>query len=404
MKKLFSFLMGILLIFSTYFNVFADKELNFTKGDRDKIRSMLEREAEDGTKEICIKFQKSYSSNDDYREIKIYNIPWLCNRITDKDCCNSLRGMLELYFEAKKDANVLYSKLTSSGSEYTASDAEKVKIIDSARKNSSGRAAINDMAKATGLSEKDVEDCYVMLVLSEILSKFSLSTGEWTSLLGGATVAGLSVMAIVGAVCSYLGKSIFGLSALTGPMAIGLCAACLVGLLGVSLIHISHCATSADLKFKTDRAINIAKAIKSFGDKLTKESEDPNSVLDANVFVYAVDFREDSSGNKFEDKNMFWKWWNSNLRNDGAICKFMKIPGIDDIAPKASDYRAKNGISLSDYMNFFRSISNGDKLDYKRLEKFKKDPITTLKASRPQESVVSRVSARLERNEDSDSE
>ena len=137
-----------------------------------------------------------------------------------------------------------------------------------------------------------------------------------------------------------------------------------------------------------------------FGDQLV---QNPDSVLDSNMLISAIDMREDYSGTKFEDKGVLWRWWNHNLRDDGCWFRFEIIPGLDDCAPLARTYRASNGICLSDYITLFSRILTNQIVDFEELRRFINGagPVEYIRRMR---SIAPSVPDVSEMEEDSDSE
>jgi len=409
MKKYISFLMGILMLNLQPNTLAMDMDGTplgppLHADDYSKIRAYFSTTFEGSRNPECpvvYRLRDSYASDRDYREVIVRNIPSVCgdlgHRRTDFLTC-----MYDLYSRTKIDARDIVASLKSTASSDSQAEIarhlseEYTRILASDTRNNVAYVLSQNM----GISYQEAVSVYLMMVTANAASDFYHFSGkDWVDILiGGAVGAGVgaAVGAAVGAGATAAATG--GISSVAIAIGAGAILLCVAGAGGVAAYkYINNKAESAAAAFKIQRMCNCAMAIMKFGEQLTVS---PGAVLDSNVLVSAIDMRKDSSGTKFEDKSMLWRWWNRNLKNHTYWCGFEYIPDLQ-CAPLARTYRARNGVCLGDYITILSQILNGSVIDYSRLDRFLQDPARYI---RTMQSVAPSVPDVSEMEEDSDSE
>lgn len=119
---------------------------------------------------------------------------------------------------------------------------------------------------------------------------------------------------------------------------------------------------------RLERAINYASLLRQMMHFMNQEAQ---KVMDSNVFATAVDCRNfiDTSALK-ESKDCQSAVDLMATPNQGAWCDFKYIPELEN-APRAKDYRTKDGRRIEYLIDIFKAAcAGGDKVNFDELKRY----------------------------------
>lgn len=370
MRKVISLVMGIMML-GTNFNALAMDRDPVGSDDYDKIRSYFKKEYESNPDpNLAIEFQlkRPTSAGSDYREVKVYNMQHLC-RIR-RAGTNFLQTMIDLFIEAQDHVHKACLEHDTYKGPELAMDKAIMLASDKIRTDVKEKEKISMLAKQTGLSYDEALWSYLIFIGTEAASKAYSSKYSWKLPVGSVGAVGGMCLGLFSATKVLLGlQGAANVCLGIGGILSG------VALVGISTYiandYVQKQAKNADVMFRVQRMQNVARALKQFGDQIVGE---PESVLESNVFITAIDLRKNKDGTDFESNNRFWRWWYSDLRNDKAWCAFDYITNLA-CAPRAKEYTTPDGRSLSTIVNVFSRLLNAERIDYGKLREYLENPI-----------------------------
>lgn len=337
MKKLLSLILCLIMIFNTCEKVFAAggdpllEHKNYGEMIRKEFSEIKEQYKNDEYPikyEIKPNFGLSGLFSDDYRTVRVYNIPHLLRYKGDSISDPGNNGFFRTYAKALIDARKNAKELKSLEKE------AKEKAIESIVGICKDKEYDKALAKFLGTTDEIAIESFIA---SLVLSSNSRILG-----------------AIVGTSCiamnafNYLQPIILPTLAIAPPVAMAITVA-------HNVANIARIYTTKH-QFAEERVANYALLLSKINSALLTN---PKGVLNSNLLVTAVDERPFNP--------LFL--WNSALgrRNDGAWGEFVKIGDLD-CAPLAKDYDDQ---FVNEYIEIFRMITNDEtgSLDFDLIER-----------------------------------
>ena len=315
MKRLFSIFMRIVVMLNVCANIYATPTikgdpLNEHRGYTELLREKFEyvEKSKDNPNMSCV-WEKKPSFifwSDDYRTVRVYNIPHLFNTdISD----NFFKSTVDMMSKARQICG-------SSSKMGRAVGKVALKILKSELfKEVKGTKEAKAIADFLGTDEDVAIDSFV--------SAFGMSC--ISQILHGTTVAGV-------------------LLDMFKPLAPA--AGAVVSLLDIASFFTTRAAL-ADERIKNN-AIALSTVYRIL-------MNDPQRILDSNVLVSAIDDRDFTALLR----------WNAFRRDDGAWCDFQYIGGLK-CAPRGREY--KNGEVISKCSIICNQIMSDGKINIKALK------------------------------------
>lgn len=263
------------------------------------------------------------------------------------------------------------------------------------------------MAYRTGTSEEEARQAYAMLIVTENMAReLAKDAGEMdrikskvkyglNKILGNRGFAYLSASAAGGAIGGTgtaigmaIGSVLFpGVGTVVGGMlgfavasALSFGTGCAIGYASLKAkerIEVSdkefkrNIDGSIDMSaahLRLERAINYASLLRQMMHFMNQEAQ---KVMDSNVFATAVDCRNfiDTSALK-GSKDCQSAVDLMATPNQGAWCDFKYIPELEN-APRAKDYRTKDGRRIEYLIDIFKAAcAGGDKVNFDELKRY----------------------------------
>ncbi len=317
MNKIMSLILSFGVVFNTSGVVFADKgnPLDEHPENYQIIRKKFEEiEMNSGNPLKGFKWEKKpnfWFWDDDYRTVRVYNIPHLINATNDD---NFFRKIVILLIDARNICS-------SSEKIGKAVGKEALKLLNSElKKQKKGSAETLALADFLGTDENMAIDSFVAAFGMACISKIC----------HGIAVGG-----------SWLGIFV--------PLAPAVGAA-------VAIIDIASFFTTRSA-LANERVKNCAMVLNAVYRIIT---ENPNRILNSNVLVTAIDERNFTALLR----------WNAFRRDDGAWCDFEYIGGLK-CAPRGREYLDDRGHNLIEVCSrICNEIMNNGKLDMEKMKAF----------------------------------
>lgn len=337
MKKLLSLILCLIMIFNTCEKVFAAggdpllEHINYGEMIRKEFSEIKKQYKNDEYPikyEIKPNFGLSGLFSDDYRTVRVYNIPHLLRYKGDSISDPGNNGFFRTYAKALIDARKNAKELKS------LEKVSKEKAIESIVRICKDKEYDKALAKFLGTTDE--------IAIQSFISSLVLSSNSRTL---GAIVG---TSCIVMEAFDFLQPIILPTLAIAPPVAIAITVA-------HNLTNVARIFTTKH-QFEEERVANYALLLCKINSALLTNQE---GVLNSNLLVTAVDER------------LFYSLflWNSypGRRNDGAWGEFVKIGDLD-CAPLAKDY---NDQFVNEYIEIFRMITNGEtgSLDFDLIER-----------------------------------
>ena len=342
----------ILVFFLLFFNsqgVFAGNGYPLTPEHICDIREKLMEWAKSKqTSTIEFKWEKKpdyYLLSDEYRTIKVYNIPHLFYYDGQKKSDD--KGFFETYLRALLSAYKAQESFKSYENEAKEAVADYlINKLDEEFKKYNCYDAIRKF-----IGNDKIED---EVVLQSFITSIILSSNS--KILGSIVAASCVAINFI----NYF-QCLLPASFAINP-ALGITITVVHNLLNITRMFTTKSA------FNEERISNYALLVASVNQLLLNANpDDPDDdVYNSNILVTAVDER---------DFYCFWIW-NSvpGRRNDGAWAKFEKIGNLP-CSPSMKEY--KDGRTVSKYIEIFKELMTNKNLDLKKIENWLNDATDT---------------------------
>ena len=329
MKKIFTFFITLIFIFGSEIPTFAspkgdplDEHENYLVMLRDHFEKRERNKQDPEAPCLWEKYPNYVMFCDDYRTVRVYNIPLLLKEDRND---GFLRAFAELLVEAREEA-VKSEKIAKA----TGKIAAKI-FIENLNKNLKGNDYVKKIAEFLGTNESTAIESFICY-------------------LGMAATSKLLGIGIAASCAFDILNELFDLVQFTPGL--GLSIFVVHNLLNVVRIW------STRSQFYYEKVANYATIL---NDVYRMIITNPKDVMKSNVLVTAVD-----------ERNFYSVFiWNSAIgrRNDGAWCDFEYIGGLK-CAPRARDCKDKNLITL--YSQIYGYLMTKSDLNLENLKDFYK--------------------------------
>lgn len=348
----------------------------------------------------------------DHRILRFYNIPALLTE--DKSLVGTSHGaptgnipirlLVDMYLDGMaKCQEILEGLKVDFGEEMKVLSEE---LLNSIEKDSALQRKIHELSDRMGVTYEQAQVAYASLMVTESMAKriitdiegrtkwyhnalnrlkrynFPLAVIGSGGLGASASLVGIEVGGLIGsALCPGVGTAVGSVIGYASALVISFVAG---GAIGYGSLKLMQSAAKRDKEVEKDihsviefydthllqeRANNYAMLMRQI---LHFMNNEPQKVMDSNLFITAVDHRNFVDIEKLKaEKDYRTAEQLSQTENQSSWCDFKYMPDLKN-APTARDYKTKDGRSIGYLIDVFRAASHSDgkKIDYHALKQY----------------------------------